>query len=102
MKFVAHNVAETGLTIKFVEQINAEDRFTAHNVSKRRHPGLLIVKFFVHHVCRRSKYDTISFAQFRRKYIGTSPIQGTPLFRGHHHSGHTKFGPEKTLTCYLY
>ena len=36
---------------------------------------LLIVKFFVHHVCRRSKYDTISFAQFRRKYIGTSPIQ---------------------------
>ena len=63
---------------------------------------LLIVKFCVHDVCRRSKYDTISFAQFRRKYIGTSLIQGTPLFRGHLHSGHTKFGPEKTLTCYLY
>ena len=38
MKFVVHNVAETGLTIKFVEQVNAEERFTAHNVSKRRHP----------------------------------------------------------------
>ena len=44
MKFVAHNVAETGHTIKFVEQTNAEDRFAAQNVSKRRH----LIKFVVH------------------------------------------------------
>ena len=81
MKFVVHNVAETGLTIKFVEQINTEDRFTAHN--RFQNVGtLLIVKFFVHDVCR-TKYDTISFGQFRRKYIGTSPVQGTPPFRAH-------------------
>ena len=43
---------------------------------------LLIYKFFAHDVCR-TKYDTISFAQFRRKNIGTSPIQGTPPFRAH-------------------
>ena len=60
MKFVAHNVAETGLKIKFVEQIYAEERFTVHNVSKRRHPT---AKGFVHHVCRRSKYDRSSCAQ---------------------------------------